>query len=518
MNKIQQLLEQLNKGLYEKEHVMALALLSAVAGESLFLLGPPGIAKSMIARRLKAVFTDGTFFEYLMSRFSTPDELFGPVSISRLKDEDRYERQTSGYLPSATVVFLDELWKAGPAIQNTLLTVLNERLFHNGNQVMRLPLQVLIAASNELPAADEGLDALWDRFLVRCLVTGISRPDLFNRMVSDTGKDNEPDITPAMQLTTEETARWRNGAAQVEIPAAIFSFLHKIRTLLLTPPKTIDGRQQEPLYVSDRRWKKAVGLLRTSAFLNGRSTLSVADLPLLEHCLWDTPERMQEVQTNIAKALEGSIEEDVNLSVVTERIETMREELRAQSALAQSAQTHLKTVQNFFYQLETSALGKPLLIYTNEYARLDPAVPQPFILVTDKRRNNAQVLKLYERSRYPNVFPKDILQLTRAENAVTVNGIAYPLVTEKAEVSSSVSGTVTTIDNTLLQRFKNEIDEVCRSIERRMDTDGEAVRHHLFLDDRQKKMVENAFRTVQTAVERQRGLLNELIYSYETAR
>lgn len=177
------ILKATSEGIYEKEHILAMPLLSAIAGESVFLLGPPGTAKSLVARRLKLAFKDGNAFEYLMSRFSTPDEIFGPVSISLLKNEDRYERVVDGFLPTATVVFLDEIWKASPSIQNALLTAINERIFQNGRNTLSLPMKALIAASNELPAEDEGLEALWDRFLVRIVSNRIQTESTFYKMI-----------------------------------------------------------------------------------------------------------------------------------------------------------------------------------------------------------------------------------------------------------------------------------------------------------------------------------------------
>ena len=165
-------IETFEKDVFEKEEVTRLAFLTAIAGESIFLLGRPGVAKSLIARRLKFAFKDANSFEYLMNRFSTPDEIFGPISIKKLKDEDKYERLTDNYLPQAHVAFLDEIWKAGPSIQNALLTIINEKVYRNGEKEVPAKLQALIAASNELPEKEQGLEALWDRFLVRLMVTG----------------------------------------------------------------------------------------------------------------------------------------------------------------------------------------------------------------------------------------------------------------------------------------------------------------------------------------------------------
>ena len=198
--RIEQLFDALNKGIYEKENEIALSLLAAVAGESIILLGPPGVAKSMVARRLSKAFSGARSFEYLMSKFSTPDEIFGPVSISKLKDSDDYERVTEGYLPTADVVFLDEIWKAGPAIQNTLLTVINEKVFRNGNRLVSLPLKLLIAASNELPAQGEGLEALWDRLIIRLESKSIKQDENFDKMLLADG--NEEITVPSWVIGT----------------------------------------------------------------------------------------------------------------------------------------------------------------------------------------------------------------------------------------------------------------------------------------------------------------------------
>ena len=290
----------MSQGVYEKEHIIAMALLCAVAGENMFLLGPPGTAKSMVASRLKMAFKDGKSFDYLMSRFSTPDEIFGPISISRLKNYDRYERLTAGYLPEADVVFLDEIWKAGPSIQNTLLTVINEHIFHNGVQTMRTPMKVLIAASNELPAKDEGLEALWDRFLVRMVSNCIENDAAFFKMIASTGSDLK-ELPETLFITNELYAHWQRESRSVGIHESVVNAIKALRKSLSDLEKE-DGNQLR-YYISDRRWRKAFKLMQTSAYLNGRAEIDLSDYIILIHSFWNDVECVP----NILKVISSSI-------------------------------------------------------------------------------------------------------------------------------------------------------------------------------------------------------------------
>jgi MoxR-like ATPase len=290
------LLKELNTGIYEKEEVIAIALLTAIAGESLFLLGPPGVGKSLIARRLTYTFKDGSGFEYLMSHFSTPDEIFGPVSIAKLKDADTYERITKGYLPEASVVFLDEIWKAGSSIQNALLTVLHEKRYRNGDKEIQIPMKLLIAASNELPAQGQGLEALWDRFLVRVQVEGIHDPELFRAMITMPRSFDASPYDPVGEehkITDTDYEAWSRGIDAITLPDHVFEVLMYIKShctraagnqdaSILALEDAPEGLSQK----SDRRWRKILRLLRTSAFLNDRKQVDLMDCFLITHCLW----------------------------------------------------------------------------------------------------------------------------------------------------------------------------------------------------------------------------------------
>lgn len=270
----------LGASLIEREAEIEAALLGLVAREHVLLVGPPGTAKSALSSSITKAIDRAGAFSVLLTKFTTPEELFGPIMLSALR-EDRYERNLTGYLPRAHIAFIDEVWKASSAILNTLLTVLQERIYDNGGARVACPLRLAIAASNEWPSAEDGqeLGAIFDRFLIRRVVKPVS-PSNRARLLYDV----LPAVERVIDLDTIDQAA--DSASKLPVSDAAREILGKI----------LDELAAAGIRPGDRRSRKAVGVARAAAWLDGAAEVLPPHLECLSDVLWSSPEQVE--QTN----------------------------------------------------------------------------------------------------------------------------------------------------------------------------------------------------------------------------
>ena len=269
---------ELSSALIERDDEVDLVLTALICQEHPLLVGQPGTAKSLLLDGLMG-WMGGRKFTVLLTKFSQPEKLFGPISVAGLK-EDRYRRVTAGRLPEADGCFIDEIWKASSAILNTLLRLLNERVFDAGDgRLVKVPLKICVAASNEFPQQSEGgkeLNALWDRFLLRKAV----RPILSNagRQRLLWNRDHTPRLSTSVTTTEIDQAHreamslpWSDDAKE-----ALEAILQELA--------------KEGIRPGDRRQFKSVGVARAFAWLDGADRVGPEHLEVLAHVLWDDPE------------------------------------------------------------------------------------------------------------------------------------------------------------------------------------------------------------------------------------
>jgi MoxR-like ATPase len=282
LEKFIRLEDELNAEIYERKAEVHCLTLAILARKHFFMVGPPGTAKSLLitraTKRIGDLPSDG-YFHWLMTRHTTPDEVFGPVSLAGLK-KDEYRRVTTGKLPKAPFVFLDEIFKSNSSILNACLTAMNERKFFNGpDENPRIPLISMFGASNEMPQGEE-LNALWDRLHFRFEVKPLQETSSFMKMLT------QKFVEPEAFLTLEDIEAAHAIIDSIEVP---LDMLEAIK--LLREQMTGAG-----VLITERRWVDAMDVIRAEAFLNGHEVADIEDLRPLAHMLWSDLEHQRTVR------------------------------------------------------------------------------------------------------------------------------------------------------------------------------------------------------------------------------
>jgi MoxR-like ATPase len=299
--RLSQLARALEQRFLGKDEVIRLLLIAVLAGEHAVLIGPPGTAKSALLRTF-AKMMQATYFEYLLTRFTEPNEIFGPVDIAAFR-EGKYQRRMEGMLPLAEIVFLDEVFKSNSAILNSLLTLLNERRYTSGGQVMKCPLLSAFGASNEVPQ-DETLTAIFDRFILRIKSENLDAYH-FQELLQK-GMEHE-----VMQLTDAPIQPYVAARELAEVHRAFAQRMHFSEEFFSRYKGLVFQIRAEGVTLSDRRVVKLLKLFAASAYLDGRAEPDAGDFFVLKH-VWNNEDQAAILDAIVTPVLEGHYRDHPN--------------------------------------------------------------------------------------------------------------------------------------------------------------------------------------------------------------
>ncbi len=292
VEKLNGVLNHLKSTFVGKDDIIDLMGICLVGRENLFLFGPPGTAKSAMVKEMSKLL-NGKYFEYLLTRFTEPNELFGPFDIRKLRDGDLVTN-TEGMLPEASLIFLDELLNANSAILNSLLMILNEKVFRRGRETKNIPALMVIGASNHLPE-DEALQALFDRFLLRVQCNYVD-PAYLNEVLNAGWKLEQKSAGEKPNINAEDISALQSKTSEVELNDIRPAYIELIQKL-----------RNAGVPVSDRRAVKLQRLIAASALLCGRKKAILSDMWILRY-IWDTEEQVEVIAAIVNSVIETETE------------------------------------------------------------------------------------------------------------------------------------------------------------------------------------------------------------------
>ena len=289
--KLQNFRSSLNTSFLEREDVIDGLLASVITKQNAFLFGLPGTGKSELVRAVSNGFQGSKFFGYLLSPTTDPSELFGPVAVSKLL-KDEYTRDVDGYLPSSNIAFLDELFRGSSAVLNSLLTILNERTFNNGKQLITTPIQSIVAATNSFPQ-EESLQAFCDRFLFRPTITGLQKPTS-RRLLDQWALGTIKRPTVESKLTYEDLTTLNQELDSIKISDEFLDRFSQVFDLL----------SSRGISISDRRRVQILKFMRGWALVQGDDTVYAEHLhkPLI-HIIYQNTDDIGVIREVLAQAI-----------------------------------------------------------------------------------------------------------------------------------------------------------------------------------------------------------------------
>lgn len=311
--------DTLNLEIVERRAEIRAMTQALVAGVPMFLLGPPGVAKSMLVNRANAYIDGARKFEVLMTRFTQMEEVFGPVSLSGLKN-DEFKRKLDGYLCDANIAFVDEIFKANSSILNAFLWAINEGIYRHDTEIIDIPLHLLLCASNEMPQ-DDSLGALYDRLLFRFIVNPVRDQSAFITML----KTNIPK-NPEPILSWDDVVEAHEGSKKVIIPDVVLDAVGEMR-------KKLKEAGIEP---TERRFVQSMKIVRAAAYLDGCDVADVEHLRPLQHVMWDDQEQIAAV-SKVVLAIAAPLDNEAHqLLAEVEKLE------RSLDSITQDEERHRK--------------------------------------------------------------------------------------------------------------------------------------------------------------------------------